>query len=100
MVMCVYLASLSLPFRKVVLLEGEDGNVHLKNLSLHPATNEEEGKNIHQCMYDRVITLPAFCSSTKLAFLRGHQQNDGRGVLLLLLFFCGCGTFIFVAVVV
>lgn len=29
--------------RKVILLEDEDGNIHLKNLSLHPATNEEEG---------------------------------------------------------
>ena len=28
---------------KVTLMEGEDG-IHLKNLALHPATNEEEGK--------------------------------------------------------
>lgn len=26
-----------------MLLEGEDGNIHLKNLSLHLANNEEEG---------------------------------------------------------
>lgn len=31
-------------FRKVMLLEGEDGNIHLKNLSMHLAANEEEGE--------------------------------------------------------
>ena len=30
-------------FRKVILMEGEDGAVHLKNLSLHSASSEEEG---------------------------------------------------------
>ena len=30
-------------FRKVQLLEDADGIIHLKNLSLHPAANEEEG---------------------------------------------------------
>ena len=29
--------------RKVAMLEGEDG-IHLRNLALHPAANEEEGK--------------------------------------------------------
>lgn len=31
---------------KVTLLEDGEGNIHLKNLSLHSATNEEEGKPI------------------------------------------------------
>ena len=30
-------------FRKISLLEDNDGNIHLKNLSVHPASNEEEG---------------------------------------------------------
>ena len=29
--------------RKIHLMEGSDGNIHLRNLSLHPAANEEEG---------------------------------------------------------
>lgn len=36
-------------FRKVNLFEDSDNNVHLKNLSLHQASNEEEGeKNFYQ----------------------------------------------------
>lgn len=31
-------------YSKVRLLEDSTGNIHLKNLSLHQATNEEEGK--------------------------------------------------------
>ena len=30
--------------RKVQMMEDSDGNVHLRNLSLHPASNEEEGE--------------------------------------------------------
>ena len=30
-------------YSKVHLLEDSTGNIHLKNLSLHQATNEEEG---------------------------------------------------------
>ena len=30
-------------FSKVSLLEDSDSNIHLKNLSLHQASNEEEG---------------------------------------------------------
>ena len=26
------------------MMEDSDGNIHLKNLSLHPAANEEEGE--------------------------------------------------------
>ena len=29
---------------KVQMMEDSDGNMHLKNLSLHPAANEEEGE--------------------------------------------------------
>ena len=29
--------------RKVTLMEDRDSVIHLRNLSLHPATNEEEG---------------------------------------------------------
>ena len=29
--------------RKIALMEDNDGNIHLKNLSLHQANNEEEG---------------------------------------------------------
>lgn len=32
--------------RRVTLMEDEEGNVHLKNLSMHPATNEEEALNL------------------------------------------------------
>ena len=31
---------------KVTLMEDEDNNIHLKNLSLHPANNEEEALNL------------------------------------------------------
>ena len=31
---------------KVSLLEDSDGNIHLKNLSIHPANNEEEALNL------------------------------------------------------
>jgi hypothetical protein len=31
---------------KVTLMEDEDNNIHLKNLSLHQATNEEEALNL------------------------------------------------------
>lgn len=33
-------------YRKVVLLEDEDQNMHLKNLSIHAAQNEEEALNL------------------------------------------------------
>ena len=33
-------------YSKVHLLEDSTGNIHLKNLSLHQATNEEEGKDV------------------------------------------------------
>lgn len=29
-----------------MLLEGQDGNIHLKNLSLHLSSNEEEGMEL------------------------------------------------------
>ena len=30
-------------YRRVALFEGRDGEIHLKNLSLHSVTSEEEG---------------------------------------------------------
>ena len=33
-------------FRKVLLMEDEDQNMHLKNLSIHAAQNEEEALNL------------------------------------------------------
>jgi len=33
-------------FRKVLLMEDEDQNMHLKNLSVHAAQNEEEALNL------------------------------------------------------
>ena len=38
------MCSLPLSLSKVTLLEDGDGNVHLKNLSMHQAANEEDGK--------------------------------------------------------
>lgn len=38
--------SLSFPPRKVTTLEDPDQNIHLKNLSLHQATTEEEALNL------------------------------------------------------
>ena len=35
------------PFRKVTLLEDRESVIHLRNLSLHPANDEEEGENHH-----------------------------------------------------
>ena len=32
------------PYSKVTLLEDGEGSIHLKNLSLHPVSNEEEGE--------------------------------------------------------
>ena len=32
--------------RKVMLFEDSDQNIHLKNLSIHPAVNEEEALNL------------------------------------------------------
>ena len=39
--MCVCVCELC---RKVQMMEDSDGIIHLKNLSLHPAANEEEGE--------------------------------------------------------
>ena len=33
-------------FSKVTLMEDEDNCIHLKNLSIHPANNEEEALNL------------------------------------------------------
>jgi hypothetical protein len=33
-------------YRKVILMEDEDQNMHLKNLSIHAAQNEEEALNL------------------------------------------------------
>ncbi len=33
-------------YRKVLLMEDEDQNMHLKNLSIHAAQNEEEALNL------------------------------------------------------
>ena len=33
-------------FRKVALMEDSDQNIHLKNLSTHPASNEEDALNL------------------------------------------------------
>ena len=32
------------PYSKLTLLEDGEGNIHLKNLSRHPVSNEEEGE--------------------------------------------------------
>ena len=37
---------ISINFRRVNLMEDEDNNIHLKNLSIHPANNEEEALNL------------------------------------------------------
>ena len=49
-------------FSKVMLLEGGDGNIHLKNLSLHLASNEEEG--IKTSM---ILTCVSLCVHTYVA---------------------------------
>lgn len=46
-------------FSKVVLLEDGEGKVHMKNLSMYPATNEEEGK--YSCVVLNVH-LRAICT--------------------------------------
>jgi len=38
---------LAVPVRsRVVMMEDEEGNVHIKNLAMHPATSEEEALNL------------------------------------------------------
>ena len=45
-------------YRKVHLLEDSTGNIHLKNLSMHQATNEEEGMAInHQGIHKIKLVL-------------------------------------------
>jgi len=36
----------TIPCRKVSLMEDSDQNIHLKNLSVHAANNEEEALNL------------------------------------------------------
>lgn len=65
----------SLP-RKVTLLEDRESVIHLRNLSLHPANNEEEGGcGLYWGTEYTVVCL----YSIKLAVLGRHQQDDGRG---------------------
>ena len=35
-------------------MEDSDGNIHMKNLSLHPATNEEEGE-WNKALHDQAL---------------------------------------------
>lgn len=51
---CVY------SFSKVILLEDGEGKIHMKNLSMHPATNEEEGKYLTYVDGTIVITLDVY----------------------------------------
>ena len=37
--------------RKIQMMEDSDGIIHLKNLSLHPAANEEEGEREESVVY-------------------------------------------------
>lgn len=69
----VYVWVFFLPcLRKVMLLEGEDGNIHLKNLSLHLASNEEEG-NIYCVTVLLIDLLVGFCCcSFELALCGRH----------------------------
>lgn len=63
--------------RKVTLLEDSEAVIHLRNLSLHQANNEEEGG----CGFQSgcgIIPNPPSCSS-QLAVPGRHQQNDGGG---------------------
>ena len=54
-------------YSKVHLLEDSTGNIHLKNLSLHQATNEEEGEvlmkgtNCTTFVKKKLIPKPYLC---------------------------------------
>jgi hypothetical protein len=37
-------------------MEDSDGNIHLKNLSLHQANNEEEGTELH-ILNDQILSV-------------------------------------------
>ena len=52
--------------RKVNLLEDGDGNIHLRNLSLHQATNEEEGEEEESSCDCHVTT---FCCHKLLIYM-------------------------------
>ncbi len=64
-----------------MLMEGEDGNIHLKNLSMHLASNEEEGTYIYVNTMMGALLNFLHCYSSELALCRRHQQNDCRGNL-------------------
>lgn len=50
--------------RKVTLFEDSDNNVHLKNLSLHQASNEEEGEwHQYMCVLSLAGWLVGFAGS-------------------------------------
>ena len=64
-------------------MESPDGTVHLKNFSLQPAVNEEEGK---VSLLPRGLTAPTvslllsvLCVSSQLVVLGRHQPDDCRG---------------------
>ena len=70
--------------RKVKTMEDSDGNIHLKNLSLHPATNEEEGWSWGgqrpagmSCVVLDVLSCDIFHHySFELALSWRYKQND------------------------
>ena len=72
--LCVWVCT-----RKVTLMEDSDQNIHLKNLSSHQASNEEEALNL-LFLGDTNRMIAEVCSSTyfihalTLPFLRGHIQ--------------------------
>ena len=38
---------------KVAIMEDEESNIHMRNLSIHRANNEEEALNLVRCLHDR-----------------------------------------------
>ena len=65
--------------RKVTLMEDRESVIHLRNLSLQPANNEEEGGRGQgrdlQCIYTTLC-------STELAVSGRHKSRHGRGMLV------------------
>lgn len=64
--------------RKIQMMEDSDGIIHLKNLSLHPAANEEEGEREESVVYLFANQI-LFITSFELAISWRHKQNDCRG---------------------
>ena len=66
-------------YSKVQMMEDSDGNMHLKNLSLHPAANEEEGEEDKRVGFFIDCCVFHLCSF-ELAISWRHKQNDCGGI--------------------